>query len=125
MVAGSTAIRPALTRNEARTLLGRAMGLVAVTAGAFALGAYLGRNVAYQWGWLFFIASLVSLVGLKGAAQRSEQAAIPLLFGFGTDTVTDQSTSWPEATTLRPGRSRTSSRPRSLLRSGRCPKEAS
>lgn len=83
MVLGSTAIRPALTRDEARTLLGRAMGLVAVTAGAFALGAYLGRNVAYQGGWLFFIASLVCLVGLNGAAQRSEQAAIALLFGFG------------------------------------------
>ncbi len=83
MVAGSTAIRPALIRDEARTLLGRTMGLVALTAGAFALGAYLGRNVAHQWGWLFFIGSLVCLIGLNGAAQRSEQAAIPLLFGFG------------------------------------------
>jgi hypothetical protein len=26
------------------------MGLVAVTAGLFAVGAYLGRNLAYGWG---------------------------------------------------------------------------
>jgi hypothetical protein len=40
-------------------------------------------------------------------------------------TVADQSTSWTEATTLRPGRSQTSARPRSVRRSGRCAKEAS
>jgi modulator of FtsH protease len=83
MVLGSTAIRPALTRDEAGRLLGQTMGLVAVTAGAFALGAYLGRNVAYQWGWLFIIGSLLCLIGLNGAVKRSEQAAITLLFGFG------------------------------------------
>jgi hypothetical protein len=42
-----------------------------------------------------------------------------------SDTVANESKSWIEATTLRPGRSRTSSRPRSVLRSGRCAKEAS
>jgi len=36
MVAGSAAIRPALTRDEARTLLGPTMWLLAGTAGAFA-----------------------------------------------------------------------------------------
>jgi hypothetical protein len=53
MVSSSTAIRQSMTRDEAGRLLGQTMGLVAVTAGAFALGAYLGRNVAYQWGWVF------------------------------------------------------------------------
>ena len=48
MVSVSTALRPALTRDEAGTLLGKTMGLVAVTTGLFALGAYLGRNLAYQ-----------------------------------------------------------------------------
>jgi hypothetical protein len=38
--------------------------------------------------------------------------------------VAGQSTSWTEATTLRPGGSRTSSRPRSVQRSGRRVKEA-
>jgi uncharacterized protein len=83
MVSDSAAIRTALTRDEAGTLLGQTMGLVAVTAGLFALGAYLGRNVAYQWGWLFFIGSLLLLVGVNAAVQRSERAAITLLFGFG------------------------------------------
>lgn len=83
MVSASTEIGGALTRDEARTLLGRTMWLVAATAGAFALGAYLGRNVAYQWGWLFFIGSFVCLFGLNGTVKRSEQAGIPLLLGFG------------------------------------------
>jgi hypothetical protein len=41
-----------MTRDAAGTLLGQTLGLVAVTAGLFAVGAYLGRNLAYQWGWL-------------------------------------------------------------------------
>ena len=52
----------------------------------FALGAYLGRNLAYGWGWLFFIGSLLLLVGVNVAVKRSEQAAITLLFGFGAVT---------------------------------------
>jgi FtsH-binding integral membrane protein len=83
MVSDSTAIHPPLTRDETGTLLGQTMGLEAVTAGLFALGAYLGRNVAYQWGWLFFIGSLLLLIGVNVVSQRSEQAAITLLFGFG------------------------------------------
>jgi modulator of FtsH protease len=59
------------------------MGLVAATAGFFALGAYLGRNMAYQYGWLFFFGSLALLIGINVAAKRSEQVAIALLFGFG------------------------------------------
>jgi hypothetical protein len=38
-----------MTRDAAGTLLGQTMGLVAVTAGLFAVGAYVGRNLAYQW----------------------------------------------------------------------------
>jgi modulator of FtsH protease len=59
------------------------MGLVAVTAGCFALGAYLGRDIAYQWGWLFFIAAFALLLGINFVAQRSETAAVTMLFGFG------------------------------------------
>jgi hypothetical protein len=50
-------LRPPMTRDAAGTLLGQTMGLVAVTAGLFAVGAYVGRNLAYQWGWLLFIAA--------------------------------------------------------------------
>jgi hypothetical protein len=49
MSSNSIPLRPPMTRN-AGTLLGQTMGLVAVTAGLFAVGAYLGRNLAYQWG---------------------------------------------------------------------------
>jgi FtsH-binding integral membrane protein len=83
MSSDTAAIRSALTRDEARTLLGRTMGLVAGTAGAFALGAYLGRNVAVQWGWLFFIGSIVCLIALNRAVERSEQMGLALLLGFG------------------------------------------
>jgi modulator of FtsH protease len=79
----TTTIRPALTRDQTGTLLGQTMGLVAVTAGLFALGAYLGRDLSYGWGWLFWIASFLCLIGVNVAVQRSEQAAITLLFGFG------------------------------------------
>jgi FtsH-binding integral membrane protein len=81
--ASTAAVQPSLTREETGTLLGQTMGLVAVTAGLFALGAYLGRDVSYGWGWVFFIASFGCLIGLNFAAQRSEAAAITLLFAFG------------------------------------------
>jgi modulator of FtsH protease len=60
------------------------MGLVAVTTGFFALGAYLGRDLSRGWGIVLFIASFALLFGLNYAAQRSEQLAIGCLFGFGT-----------------------------------------
>jgi modulator of FtsH protease len=59
------------------------MGLVAVTAGLFALGAYLGRDLSYGWGFVAYLASFALLIGLNFAVQRSEQFAIALLFGFG------------------------------------------
>jgi hypothetical protein len=48
----SIPLRPPMTRDAAGTLFGQTMGLVAVTAGLFAVGAYLGHNLAYHWGWL-------------------------------------------------------------------------
>jgi FtsH-binding integral membrane protein len=83
MESTTVAPQPQLTREESGTLLGQTMGLVAVTAGLFALGAYLGRDLSYGWGWIFFIASFGCLIGLNVAAQRSEGAAITLLFAFG------------------------------------------
>jgi FtsH-binding integral membrane protein len=80
----STAVveRP-LTRDETGTLVGQTLGLVAVTAGFFALGAYLGRNISYGWGWAFFIAAFACLIGMNVTAQRSEQLTVTLLFAFG------------------------------------------
>lgn len=75
---------PVLVRDESRTLFGQTMGLVAVTAGLFALGAYLGRDLSYGWGFAAYIASFALLIGINFAVSRSEQLAIGLLFGFGT-----------------------------------------
>jgi FtsH-binding integral membrane protein len=83
MDSSTAAIQQPITRDESWTLLGQTMGLVAVTTGFFAVGAYLGRDLAYGWGWAFFIAAFACLLGLNAAAQRSEQAAIALLFAFG------------------------------------------
>ena len=83
MESSTTAGQPSLTREETGTLLGQTMGLVAVTCGLFALGAYLGRDLSYGWGLVFYIVSFGCLIGLNVVAQRSEQAAIALLFGFG------------------------------------------
>jgi Inhibitor of apoptosis-promoting Bax1 len=84
MESSSAAVQsPALTRDDVGTLLGQTMGLVAVTAGLFALGAYLGRDVSHGWSWLFFVASFAALLGINFAAARSEQLAVTLLFGFG------------------------------------------
>jgi uncharacterized protein len=76
-------VRQAITHEESRTLLGQTMGLVALTAGFFALGAYLGRDTAYTWGWLFFIASFACLIGINVAARRTESLALGLLLAFG------------------------------------------
>jgi modulator of FtsH protease len=78
-----TVPQPVLARDESRTLFGQTMGLVAVTAGLFALGAYLGRDLSYGWGFAAFIASFALLIGINVAVSRSEQLAIGLLFGFG------------------------------------------
>jgi FtsH-binding integral membrane protein len=80
---GTTVPQPTLTRDETGTLLGQTMGLVAATAGLFALGAYVGRDLSYGWGFVLFIAAFGCLIALNVAAQRSEAAAITLLFAFG------------------------------------------
>jgi modulator of FtsH protease len=74
---------PVLAREDSRTLFGQTMGLVALTAGLFALGAYLGRDLSYGWGLIAFLASFGLLLGLNFAVQRSQQLAIGMLFGFG------------------------------------------
>ncbi len=78
-----TTLERTTTRDEARVLFAQTMGLVAVTAGLFAVGAYLGRNMSNGAGFLWFIAAFVCLLGMNFAIQKSEQLAIGLLFGFG------------------------------------------
>jgi uncharacterized protein len=71
-----------LRSDEVGRLFGQTMGLVALTAGLFALGPYTGRDLsggAICW----FVVSLAVLLGMNAAAQRSEPRAVGLLFGFG------------------------------------------
>jgi modulator of FtsH protease len=84
MTESSTAtVQPTLTRDETGTLVGQTFGLVAATAGLFALGAYLGRDLSYGWGFALFLPALACLIALNFAARRSEGLAIGLLFAFG------------------------------------------
>ena len=48
MASTTTAASAPLSRDEAGGLLGQTMGLVAVTAGLFALGSYIGREYAHD-----------------------------------------------------------------------------
>jgi FtsH-binding integral membrane protein len=74
----------AVARDEARELLGRVMGYVAVTVGFSALGAYLGRDLSGATGLVLFIAAFACIIGLNiAAAKGREQPAIGLLFGLG------------------------------------------
>jgi modulator of FtsH protease len=59
------------------------MGLVALTTGCFALGAYIGRDTSGAWTLLWYIAAFAVLFGMNAAVQRSEQLAVGLLFAFG------------------------------------------
>jgi FtsH-binding integral membrane protein len=77
-----TVERP-LTRDESSTLFSQTMGLVALTAATFTLGAYLARDVGPGWGWSFFIAAFAALFGMYPAVQRSSQLSVGLLLGFG------------------------------------------
>jgi len=74
----------ALTRDQTRAVFGQVMGLVALTTGFAALGAYIGRNLTGGTGLLFFIAAFGCIFGLNIANSRGrEQLAIVFLFGLG------------------------------------------
>jgi modulator of FtsH protease len=77
-------VRRSTARDEARAVFGQVMGLVALTAGCAALGAYLGRDLSGGFGIACFIAAFACIFGLNGATARGhEQLAIGLLFGLG------------------------------------------
>ena len=74
----------AIVRDPARAVFGQVMGLVAVTVGFAALGAYIGRDLSGGIGIVVFIAAFACVFGLNAASARGhEQLAIGLLFGLG------------------------------------------
>jgi FtsH-binding integral membrane protein len=73
-----------LTRERTQAVFGQVMGLVALTVGCAALGAYLGRDLTGGVGIGAFIASFACIIGLNIASTRGhEQLATGLLFGLG------------------------------------------
>jgi FtsH-binding integral membrane protein len=73
-----------LARDQVRAVFGQVMGLVALTVGFAALGAYIGRHLSGGVGILFFIAAFACVFWLQFATARGrEQLAISLLFGLG------------------------------------------
>jgi modulator of FtsH protease len=68
---------------DARAVFGQTMGLVAVTVGFSALGAYIGRDLSGTTGLILFVAAIGCAFGLNFAARRSQQLAIALLFAMG------------------------------------------
>jgi FtsH-binding integral membrane protein len=73
----------AAARNQAHTLFAQTVGYVAATAGLFALGAYLGRNLPGGVGIVAFIAAFACLIGMQFAVRRSQQLTVGLLGAFG------------------------------------------
>ena len=70
-------------QNRTRTLFGQVMWAVAATAGLFALGAYLGRDLGNGMAFVFYILAFVCLIGMRFAIRSSAGLGMALLFGVG------------------------------------------
>jgi FtsH-binding integral membrane protein len=69
---------------ESRAIFARTMGLVALTCGCAAGGAYLGRNLHGLSWFLPWIGAFACIIGLNVAASRDQHGlALVLLFGLG------------------------------------------
>jgi FtsH-binding integral membrane protein len=77
------AYRGYATPGRTATLFGQTMGLVALTAGFFAAGAYAGRNLSQGAVIVSWIAAFVVLMIMNFTARRSAGAATVLLVIFG------------------------------------------
>ena len=70
-------------RGQAHALFSQTMGYVAATAGLFALGAWLGRDLSGGVGIVAFIAAFAVLIGMRFAARKSPELTVGLLVAFG------------------------------------------
>ncbi len=74
----------AVTRDRTHAVFGQVMGLVALTVGCTALGAYITRNTSGRVWIAYFIGAFVCIFALNIASSRGrEQLAIVFLFGMG------------------------------------------
>jgi uncharacterized protein len=72
-----------VARDRTRTLFGQTMWYVSVTAGFFALGAYLGRNLSEAWVIVWFIVAFGSLISMNFTVRRSAGLTVALLLIVG------------------------------------------
>ncbi len=73
----------AAVQDRTRTLFAQTMGYVAVTAGFFALGSYLGRNLSQDWAFVWFIVAFGCLIGMRFTVRRSGTVTTVLLLVVG------------------------------------------
>jgi FtsH-binding integral membrane protein len=73
----------ATAADRTHTLFGQVMWYVAATAGFFALGSYLGRNLSHGVAFVAFIAAFVCLIAMNFAVRRSAGLSTGLLLAFG------------------------------------------
>jgi FtsH-binding integral membrane protein len=66
----------AATQDRTRTLFAQTMGYVAVTAGFFALGAYLGRHLAQGWAFIWYIVAIGCLIAMNFTARKAGNASL-------------------------------------------------
>jgi len=73
-----------ISTDRARAVFGQVMGLVALTLGCLALGAYIGRDLSGGIGIAFFVGGFACVFGLNIASARGHgQLSTTLLFGLG------------------------------------------
>jgi len=70
-------------RVSTNTLFAQTMTYVAGTAGFFALGAYLGRNLSGPAGLIAFVGAFVCLIAMRFTTRRSQSGTLTLLGAFG------------------------------------------
>jgi FtsH-binding integral membrane protein len=83
IMADSFAYGPTGVVSRGNTLFAQTMTYVAATAGLFALGAYLGRDLTGGVGIVAYIAAFGCLIGMQFAVRRSQQLTVGLLAAFG------------------------------------------
>jgi FtsH-binding integral membrane protein len=72
-----------IDRDRGHALFGQTMGYVAVTAGFFALGSYLGRTLSGGWAILWFIVAFACLISMNFTVRRSGALTTVLLLAVG------------------------------------------
>jgi hypothetical protein len=76
---GGALRRPFEAPTGTGTMVGQTMGLVAVTAALFTVGAYLARNLSGGWSLVFWIASLACLLAIEARQEPRERRPTAVL----------------------------------------------